>query len=497
MGVAEGPISESLLRQFSVVVLVESPLDQILSISPICHTNKVALIVSDVYGVFGSVFCDFGDEFVVSDIDGENAATSMVAHISNDNPAVVTVLEENRHKLETGDRIHLSELSGPMDVLNGREFTVNVKDPYSFEIDCDGTAIGAYIRGGFVTEIKRTKIFHFTPYEESWKHPGEFIGDFSKLDRFGPLHIGFRSLQEFRSTHGRLPIPGSKEDAEAVYRAAVSINDGLDSKVENVAQFEGLLKRLAMCARGKLSPVCSVIGGIAGQEVIKACSAKFTPIQQWFYFDGSDALPSEPLSEEELTPMGCRYDSQIMVFGRELQSRIQQLSMFLVGAGAIGCEMLKTWSLMGVSCGDARRGIPGGTTHVTDMDQIELSNLSRQFLFRNTDINKAKSRTAARAVQGINPEMKITAYELKVASETEGVFNDDFYDTIDMICTALDNMEARLYMDQRCLFYQKPMLESGTQGTKGNTQIVVPKITENYGATRDPPVSHLLDSIDV
>jgi hypothetical protein len=43
------------------------------------------------------------------------------------------------------------------------------------------------------------------------------------------------------------------------------------------------------------------------------------------------------------------------------------------------------------------------------------------------------------------------------------------------------------YMDQRCLFYGKPLLESGTLGTKGNTQVVVPHLTENYGATRDPP----------
>jgi molybdopterin/thiamine biosynthesis adenylyltransferase len=55
------------------------------------------------------------------------------------------------------------------------------------------------------------------------------------------------------------------------------------------------------------------------------------------------------------------------------------------------------------------------------------------------------------------------------------------------VTNALDNIDARLYMDQRCLFYQKPLLESGTLGTKGNTQVVVPHLTENYGATRDPP----------
>eukprot|EP00493_Phyllostaurus_siculus_P019612 UN19924 len=87
----------------------------------------------------------------------------------------------------------------------------------------------------------------------------------------------------------------------------------------------------------------------------------------------------------------------------------------------------------------------------------------------------------------MNPSLKITAYHEKVGPETENIFGGKFYDALDGICTALDNVEARLYVDQKCLFYRLPMLESGTLGTKGNTQIVVPHLTENYGATRDPP----------
>lgn len=87
----------------------------------------------------------------------------------------------------------------------------------------------------------------------------------------------------------------------------------------------------------------------------------------------------------------------------------------------------------------------------------------------------------------MNPSLTVTAYQEKVAPDTEHLFGDDFYDKLSGVCTALDNVEARLYIDQRCLFYQLPMLESGTLGTKGNTQIVVPGLTENYGATRDPP----------
>jgi ubiquitin-activating enzyme E1 len=44
-----------------------------------------------------------------------------------------------------------------------------------------------------------------------------------------------------------------------------------------------------------------------------------------------------------------------------------------------------------------------------------------------------------------------------------------------------------LYMDQRCVFFEKPLLESGTLGTKGNTQVVIPHLTESYASSQDPP----------
>ena len=52
------------------------------------------------------------------------------------------------------------------------------------------------------------------------------------------------------------------------------------------------------------------------------------------------------LSEDEYAPAGDRYDGQIAVFGRTLQSQLQNLNYFLVGAGAIGCEMLKNWAMV-------------------------------------------------------------------------------------------------------------------------------------------------------
>jgi len=121
------------------------------------------------------------------------------------------------------------------------------------------------------------------------------------------------------------------------------------------------------------------------------------------------------------------------------------------------------------------------------MDIIEQSNLSRQFLFRNKDVEQLKSKTAATAVKIMNPHMNIHHYSSRVGPETESTFNEAFYRGLDLVANALDNVEARMYMDSQCIYHKKPLLESGTLGTKGNTQVVVPSLTESYGSSRDPP----------
>jgi ubiquitin-activating enzyme E1 len=87
----------------------------------------------------------------------------------------------------------------------------------------------------------------------------------------------------------------------------------------------------------------------------------------------------------------------------------------------------------------------------------------------------------------INPCLNIEALQNGASPETENVFDDEFWENLSVVINALDNVNARLYIDQRCLYFQKPLLESGTLGACCNTQMVIPHLTENYGASRDPP----------
>ena len=68
---------------------------------------------------------------------------------------------------------------------------------------------------------------------------------------------------------------------------------------------------------------------------------------------------------------------------------------------------------------------------------------------------------------------------------TENVFNDAFWSTLDFVTNALDNVKARQYIDSRCVFFSKPLLESGTQGTKCNSMVIVPYATESYNDQKD------------
>lgn len=94
------------------------------------------------------------------------------------------------------------------------------------------------------------------------------------------------------------------------------------------------------------------------------------------------------------------------MFGKEFQKKLLGLNYFLVGSGALGCEFLKNFALMGVGAGE------GGSVYVTDMDNIEKSNLNRQFLFHEEDVGKMKSIVAAREAKSFNRECPSSTREL-------------------------------------------------------------------------------------
>ncbi|KAI6654210.1 Ubiquitin-like modifier-activating enzyme 1 [Oopsacas minuta] len=470
-----GELSEEVLNKFRVVVLCDASFSDQLIIGDICHTNGIKFISVCSFGLFGNLFCDFGDKFVVVDKNGEQPSSCLVQHISRDNEGIVTCNEETRHDLETGDFVTFSEIVGMEGLNNSPPREVTVITPYSFSIG-DTSELNEYTDRGVVTECKTPITVEFKSLRDSLKDPEFLISDFAKFDRPGHLLKAFQALDVFVAEKGELPRPYNKEDADVLLDLTKKFYNGEEELSKDV------ITKLSYVCRGELMPVISFLGGLAAQEVVKACTGKFMPLKQFMFFDALECLPAEDkLPFQQTDYPNDRYSKQRLVFGQAFHDKLSNQGNFVVGAGALGCEFLKNFAMMGVGCG------PNGHIVITDMDIIERSNLNRQFLFRPWDMGKCKSTVAADAAWKMNPSLKIESLLERVGPDTEHIYNDKFFSLLSCVTNALDNVDARKYMDRRCVYYHLPLLESGTLGTKGNVQVVLPFLTESYSSSNDPP----------
>ncbi|XP_001354264.2 SUMO-activating enzyme subunit 2 [Drosophila pseudoobscura] len=152
-----------------------------------------------------------------------------------------------------------------------------------------------------------------------------------------------------------------------------------------------------------------------------------------------------------------------------LQELVKKSKVLVVGAGGIGCEVLKNLVLSGFN-----------DIQIIDLDTIDLSNLNRQFLFHREHVGKSKARVARETALSFNPDAKITAYHDSVTSSDYGV---SFFQKFDVILSALDNRAARNHVNRMCLNADVPLIESGTSGYNGQVELIKRGLTQCYECT--------------
>ncbi|KAK2016295.1 ThiF family protein [Colletotrichum eremochloae] len=155
--------------------------------------------------------------------------------------------------------------------------------------------------------------------------------------------------------------------------------------------------------------------------------------------------------------------------GGALNTNVKKARVLMVGAGGIGCELLKNLVLTGF-----------GEVHVVDLDTIDLSNLNRQFLFRYEHIKKSKALVAKDAAQPFNPKVNIVAHHANIK---DSQFNVKWFRGFNIVFNALDNLEARRHVNRMCLAADVPLIESGTTGFNGNVQVIKKGVTACYDCT--------------
>uniref|UniRef100_H3G5Z6 SUMO-activating enzyme subunit n=2 Tax=Phytophthora ramorum TaxID=164328 RepID=H3G5Z6_PHYRM len=153
----------------------------------------------------------------------------------------------------------------------------------------------------------------------------------------------------------------------------------------------------------------------------------------------------------------------------ELRGKVQSTKILVVGAGGIGCELLKNLVLSGFI-----------DIHLIDLDTIDVSNLNRQFLFRSQHVGKPKALVAREIAMSFNPKAKITAHHGNIKSSQFGL---EYFQQFALVLNALDNVDARKHVNRLCLATSTPLIESGTTGFLGQVRVIKKGETECYECT--------------
>lgn len=154
---------------------------------------------------------------------------------------------------------------------------------------------------------------------------------------------------------------------------------------------------------------------------------------------------------------------------------VRGVKVLVVGAGGIGCELVKNLVLSGFD-------------HIVmvDLDTIDYSNLNRQFLFRAQHVGRSKAEVARETVLGFphDEALSISADHGNIKSER---FTLNFFEGFNIVLNALDNVDARRHVNRVCLAAKVPLIESGTEGYLGQVRAIIKGKTQCYECNPPPP----------
>ncbi len=141
------------------------------------------------------------------------------------------------------------------------------------------------------------------------------------------------------------------------------------------------------------------------------------------------------------------------------REKVANAKVLVVGAGALGNEVIKNLVLMGI-----------GNIFIVDFDTIELANLSRSILYRESDTGREKAEVAAAQAKAINPNVKVQYLHGDISTQLGlGVFR-----RMDVVIGCLDNREARLAVNRFCYWMNIPWVDGAIQEFLGLVRVFIP-----------------------
>lgn len=169
---------------------------------------------------------------------------------------------------------------------------------------------------------------------------------------------------------------------------------------------------------------------------------------------------------------------------RAREDSLARCRVLVLGAGGLGCELLKNLALLGIP-----------ELHVIDMDTVELTNLNRQFLFRETDIGHPKAAVAARYINGLALPSVVPGRGVRVEPHVGDLTQQPsaFWEGFTAVISGLDAIEPRRHANALLVRltlssnYAKciPLIDGGSEGFAGHCKTILPGISACYECSLD------------
>jgi|Deesub1362A_J573_1020465.scaffolds.fasta_scaffold00684_26 molybdopterin/thiamine biosynthesis adenylyltransferase len=164
------------------------------------------------------------------------------------------------------------------------------------------------------------------------------------------------------------------------------------------------------------------------------------------------------LSKKELE----RYKRQLILegFGEEAQKKLKDSKVALFGLGGLG----STASLYLVAAGV-------GNLLLFDPEKVEISNLNRQVLYQTKDVGREKAKLTREKLLSLNSEISISAYTERLQETV------DIWKEAHLLIDCLDNLEGRLFLNNKATELQKPLISAAVEGWQGYLYTYIPRET--------------------
>ena len=502
----------SNIQYYDIIIITEFLLkDAIIKIDDKCRKLRKNFIYTCALGLSGFLFNDFGNNHIICSPYDKDDNYYPIKNIKKGDKTIIQIEDSLEGFPNFGDEgyIKLKDVKGILELNNDNIYKAKFISLSEYEIDINSNNFNDYTYGGFLQVISLPKKIEFKSFEEDLMNPmkdkeREYI-DVPYIGRNDIVHsiiIALHNKQQKIGNNKRkisyildrelLPELDDEKSsliltelAKKIYSISkenkenwIQLEDLYDETSEQKEFDEDMAKNLCLFLRAELPPIVSFLGGVVAQEAIKI-TGKFNPFNQWFEFEFNYLSKKKLNKNKEDAKEILRYNEQIKIFGQEVQKKLNSLNIFLIGAGAIGCEYIKNFSMMGIACKHSDEKNNGILT-VTDYDKIELSNLNRQFLFRENNIGEYKSEVCKYFAKIMNKSINLNSFTYIVSTETEDIFSDNFWDNQSIVFNAVDNIKARMYISEKVTIHQNYHVDAGTLGVNSSCGFFLPNISSTY-----------------